>query len=125
MWSSHWEDFLVFLWAARCLPGRGLLDGTRRGLASVGRRDYARPRQIARSTSHTPALARNAHGSGGAISGWARRRGLAPRGGHVAKMDSPKLALWRRGGRLPPASVSPAERRATSDLRRRRTHLLH
>jgi len=38
-------------------------------------------------------------------------------------IDSPKIAALRRGGLLPQASVYPAERRATRDLWRRRTHL--
>ena len=38
-----------------------------------------------------------------------------------ATIDAHTLAAWLRGGRLPPASVSPATRRATRDgLRRRR-----
>jgi hypothetical protein len=41
------------------------------------------------------------------------------------KSDSHKLAPLRRGGLLPPASVSPAALRATRDLRRRRRHLRH
>ena len=40
------------------------------------------------------------------------------------KSDSPKSAALLRGGLRPPASVSPAERRATRALRRRRPHLL-
>ena len=32
---------------------------------------------------------------------------------------------WRRGGMLPQASVSPAQMRATRDLRRRRRPLAH
>lgn len=36
------------------------------------------------------------------------------------KMDAPKIAGLLRGGMLPQASVSPAERRATRDVRRRR-----
>jgi transposase len=46
--------------------------------------------------------------------------------GGTAKNDrsaSPKSAVVRRGGMLPQASVSPAERRATRDLRRRRMPL--
>jgi hypothetical protein len=39
--------------------------------------------------------------------------------------DSPTMAARRRGGRLPQASVSPAQRRATRDLRRRRMPLAH
>jgi transposase len=39
-------------------------------------------------------------------------------------LDSHKLAPLLRGGRRPPASVSPAERRATRDLLRRRTPLM-
>ena len=35
--------------------------------------------------------------------------------------DAPTMAALRRGGRLPQAAVSPAERRATRDLWRRRT----
>jgi len=38
-------------------------------------------------------------------------------------LDSPKLATLLRGGMRPTASVYPAERRATRDLLRRRTHL--
>jgi hypothetical protein len=38
------------------------------------------------------------------------------------KSDAPKIAMVRRGGRLPQASVYPVERRATRDLLRRRTH---
>src|SRR5207302_8132911 len=37
-------------------------------------------------------------------------------------MDAHKMAVLLRGGMLPPASVSPAEMRATRDLRRRRIH---
>jgi hypothetical protein len=37
--------------------------------------------------------------------------------------DAPKIAALRRGGLLPQASVSPAQRRATRALLRRRTHL--
>jgi hypothetical protein len=37
--------------------------------------------------------------------------------------DSQKIAALRRGGRLPPASVSPAQMRATRDLLRRRPPL--
>jgi transposase len=47
--------------------------------------------------------------------------------GGKAKHDtiaSPKIAALRRGGMLPQASVSPAARRATRDLLRRRTHLM-
>src|SRR5256886_13944811 len=36
------------------------------------------------------------------------------------KMDSQKIAVLRRGGLLPQASVSPAAMRATRDLLRRR-----
>jgi hypothetical protein len=39
------------------------------------------------------------------------------------KIDSPKMAVLRRGGMLPQAAVSPAEMRATRDLLRRRLHL--
>ena len=39
-----------------------------------------------------------------------------------ATMDSPNIAVLLRGGLLPPAAVSPAARRATRDLLRRRTH---
>jgi len=35
-------------------------------------------------------------------------------------IDAPKMAVWLRGGLLPQAYVSPADRRATRDLRRRR-----
>jgi hypothetical protein len=38
-------------------------------------------------------------------------------------IDAPKIAVRRRGGMLPQASVSPRERRATRDLRRRRPPL--
>jgi hypothetical protein len=38
-------------------------------------------------------------------------------------IDSHKLATLLRGGMLPKASVYPAERRATRDVLRRRTHL--
>jgi len=38
-------------------------------------------------------------------------------------IDAQKIAGLRRGGMLPQASVSPRERRATRDLRRRRTPL--
>jgi hypothetical protein len=37
--------------------------------------------------------------------------------------DAQKIAVLLRGGMLPQASVSPAERRATRDLLRRRMHL--
>ena len=40
------------------------------------------------------------------------------------KIDAPKIAVLRRGGMRPQASVSPAERRATRDLRRRRRSLM-
>jgi transposase len=40
------------------------------------------------------------------------------------KIDSPKIAARLRGGMRPQASVSPAARRATRDLLRRRTHLM-
>jgi transposase len=39
-------------------------------------------------------------------------------------IDSQKIAALRRGGLLPQADVSPAERRATRDLVRRRIHLM-
>jgi transposase len=41
------------------------------------------------------------------------------------KIDSQKIAAWLRGGMLPQASVSPAQRRATRDLLRRRRPLAH
>jgi transposase len=40
------------------------------------------------------------------------------------QIDAPKMAVRRRGGLRPHASVYPAERRATRDLRRRRRHLM-
>ena len=40
------------------------------------------------------------------------------------QIDSQKIAMVLRGGRLPQASVSLAEMRATRDLLRRRTHLM-
>jgi transposase len=40
------------------------------------------------------------------------------------KIDAPKIAVLLRGGRLPRASVSPADTRATRDLRRRRLPLV-
>jgi transposase len=40
-------------------------------------------------------------------------------------IDAHKIAVLLRGGMLPQASVYPAEMRATRDLRRRRTHLMH
>jgi len=40
------------------------------------------------------------------------------------RIDAQKIAALLRGGMLPQASVSPAERRATRDLLRRRTHLM-
>jgi hypothetical protein len=40
------------------------------------------------------------------------------------QLDSQKIAALLRGGRLPQASVSPAQMRAPRDLLRRRTHLL-
>jgi transposase len=40
------------------------------------------------------------------------------------QIDSPKIAALLRGGLLPQAYVYPAERRATRDLLRRRTHLM-
>ena len=40
------------------------------------------------------------------------------------RIDSQKIATLLRGGMLPQASVYPAERRATRDLLRRRTHLM-
>jgi transposase len=39
-------------------------------------------------------------------------------------IDSQKIAALLRGGMLPQADVYPAERRATRDLLRRRTHLM-
>ena len=41
------------------------------------------------------------------------------------KIDSQKIAVLLRGGMLPKAYVYPAEMRATRDLLRRRTHLMH
>ena len=41
------------------------------------------------------------------------------------QIDSQQIAALRRGGRLPHADVDPAHRRATRDLLRRRTHLMH
>jgi Transposase/Transposase IS116/IS110/IS902 family len=41
------------------------------------------------------------------------------------QLDAQKMAVRRRGGRLPPASVSPAHLRATRDLRRHRRPLPH
>jgi Transposase len=41
------------------------------------------------------------------------------------KSDAQKMAARRRGGMLPQASVSPAQRRAPRDLRRRRRPLAH
>jgi transposase len=41
------------------------------------------------------------------------------------KIDSHKIAVLLRGGMLPQAYVYPAEMRATRDLLRRRTHLMH
>jgi transposase len=40
------------------------------------------------------------------------------------KIDSHKIAVLLRGGRLPQAYVYPAQMRATRDLLRRRTHLM-
>jgi hypothetical protein len=40
------------------------------------------------------------------------------------KIDAPKIAVVLRGGRLPQASVYPADMRATRDLLRRRIHLM-
>jgi transposase len=40
-------------------------------------------------------------------------------------IDSQKIAVLLRGGRLPQASVYPSEMRATRDLLRRRMHLAH
>jgi transposase len=40
------------------------------------------------------------------------------------KIDSEKIAILLRGGRLPQADVYPAEMRATRDLLRHRTHLM-
>jgi hypothetical protein len=39
-------------------------------------------------------------------------------------IDAPQIAVWLRGGRLPQASVSPADMRATRDLLRRRMPLM-
>lgn len=39
------------------------------------------------------------------------------------QLDAPTSAVWRRGGLLPQASVSPAAMRATRDLLRRRVQL--
>ena len=39
-------------------------------------------------------------------------------------IDAPKIAVWLRGGRLPQASVSPADMRSTRDLLRRRISLV-
>jgi hypothetical protein len=46
-------------------------------------------------------------------------------GGHAqhAPIDAHQMAARRRGGRLPQASVDPAQRRATRARLRRRTHL--
>jgi Transposase len=44
---------------------------------------------------------------------------------HNDKIDAHKMAALLRGGRLPQASVSPAQRRATRDLLRRRMPLAH
>ena len=55
-------------------------------------------------------------------------RSLQASQGGTAKndqIDSPKMAALLRGGRLPQASGSPAHRRATRDLRRRRRPLTH
>jgi transposase len=41
------------------------------------------------------------------------------------KIDAHKIAVLLRGGMLPQAYVYPAEMRATRDLLRRRTHLMH
>src|ERR671918_2716350 len=41
------------------------------------------------------------------------------------KIDSQKIAALLRGGMLPQAYVYPAQMRATRDLLRRRTHLMH
>jgi transposase len=41
------------------------------------------------------------------------------------KIDSHKIAVLLRGGMLPQAYVYPAQMRATRDLLRRRTHLMH
>jgi transposase len=41
------------------------------------------------------------------------------------KIDSQKIAVLLRGGMLPQAYVYPAQMRATRDLLRRRTHLMH
>jgi hypothetical protein len=38
-------------------------------------------------------------------------------------IDAPKIAVWLRGGMLPQAYGSPADRRATRDLLRRRMYL--
>jgi hypothetical protein len=54
-------------------------------------------------------------------------RSMKPIHGGKAKhatIDSQKIATLLRGGMLPKASVYPAERRATRDVLRRRTHLL-
>src|ERR671939_2149295 len=40
------------------------------------------------------------------------------------KIDSQKIAVLLRGGMPPQAYVDPAQRRATRDLLRRRTHLM-
>jgi hypothetical protein len=39
-------------------------------------------------------------------------------------IDAPQIAVWRRGGRLPQASVAPAALRATRDVLRRRMPLM-
>jgi hypothetical protein len=56
--------------------------------------------------------------------GQARYRQALP-GGQATHdtIEAPTSAVLRRGGRLPPAAGSPAARRATRDLRRRRRHL--
>ena len=41
------------------------------------------------------------------------------------KIDAQKIAVLLRGGMLPQAYVYPAAMRATRDLLRRRTHLMH
>jgi len=60
------------------------------------------------------------------VLGHARSR-TAIHGGNATHetIDAQQIAVWRRGGMLPPADVYPADMRATRDLLRRRMPLMH
>jgi hypothetical protein len=59
------------------------------------------------------------------VLGHARSMRAIPGGNaKTAQIAAHKIAVWRRGGLLPHAYIYPAQRRATRDLLRRRTHLM-